>query len=462
MSRSWGLCVFCLPMIAFTISASADDCPDPYDLLDCDLGDGDVCTDLGASISCDGSIFPDEFRAYTDGNAGYVFGTIDDTDFCCDSDNFGTAKALTINADTGDDTVYTYDPTPDPTPSWQFNTLVNGGSGDDTIYLNPYPDNTETVLGGYGDDTVVGNDGEDYIYGQNDDDTLYAGEDDDEPYANTVHGGYGNDKIYGSNNTVGTIDDYLCGCACTQSVSLCDQNSDYDRIWGRDGDDLIIGGGDHDVIRGEGGDDIIYGDYYPGYVGTEEEYDYIYGGAGEDDIWTGGGDSSGVANGDSGSDNIYVEDQFSTANGGTGSDTIDASDGQQVTINGGDGEDTITGSPYADTLNGGDEDDTIYGEGGGDTISGDLGDDTLYGGSGDDTIGGGEGADTIYGESGDDSITGSSEKDCAEGGTGVDFQSSYGGSPSSSPGDKFIDAECAILRCTGHGWEDIATSGSCP
>ena len=191
----------CILGLLFTTNAIALDCPSQWSGEPCTSTElpeeAEVCTASGGFYPlCQGSEYADRFMAYTDGNDGFVFGEINSVEFCCTSDDFGNAGHLGVQADDGDDIVYTYFPCDTP-PSWENDTTIEGEDDDDEIYLNPYEYNTESATGGDGDDTIMGNAGEDNIYGKAGNDTLDAG-DGDTAAGNVVHGGTGNDYIYGS------------------------------------------------------------------------------------------------------------------------------------------------------------------------------------------------------------------------------------------------------------------------
>ncbi len=89
-----------------------------------------------------------------------------------------------------------------------------------------------------------------------------------------------------------------------------------------------------------------------------------------------------------------------------------------ITIYGGQGNDRIWSSIGDDILLGQDGNDEIYGYDGKDYIIGGDGDDILIGGKGDDIIEGGNGDDQISGNEGDDIIEGGAGADNLDGGAG--------------------------------------------
>ena len=107
-----------------------------------------------------------------------------------------------------------------------------------------------------------------------------------------IHGGAGNDKIYG-----GTNDGFDGGDAGEQDSKYLYGDGGHDMIWGSndlneqyirggEGDDIIRSGGDIEtsIIFGDDGDDIIY----PGANGDDtaggDEVDTIRAGKGNDII----------------------------------------------------------------------------------------------------------------------------------------------------------------------------------
>jgi Ca2+-binding RTX toxin-like protein len=163
-----------------------------------------------------------------------------------------------------------------------------------------------------------------------------------------------------------------------------------DTIWTGGGDDVVFGGQGNDNLYGENGNDVIYGgegnDYFNGGNGN----DTIYGGVGNDTI-----------NGDAG--NAFL-------NGGDGDDRINGGTGNS-TINGGNGNDYIIGLHAADVITGGAGNDTVGAYGGNDTVYGGEGNDYIAGYADDDRIFGGIGNDVLIGGAGNDTLTGGAGAD---------------------------------------------------
>jgi len=122
-----------------------------------------------------------------------------------------------------------------------------GGEGMDRLIDGP-GENSDRFEGGPGDDYIGGNAGIDYLYGGDDDDHL------NDPFgANEMYGGPGNDRLYGTGKLDGGEgDDYLQSSA-----------TDGNQLYGGAGrDELWAGGGDHSFWGGADGDTFDFN--YPG------------------------------------------------------------------------------------------------------------------------------------------------------------------------------------------------------
>ncbi|MFO0851345.1 MAG: calcium-binding protein [Gemmataceae bacterium] len=199
-----------------------------------------------------------------------------------------------------------------------------------------------------------------------------------------------------------------------------------DKIVGSNWHNVLIGGGGNDDLFGMGGDDQLYG---------EAGADVLHGGDGSDVLWGQGQDD--WLNGDGGDDILH---------GGDGADRLGADgpidDPGNDWMNGDWGDDVVRGGTGNDTLCGGRENDWVDGGIGNDRVTGDYGNDTLIGGVGDDALGasvwetGTDGNDILFAvedEPGNDTLYGDetnpnsavSGNDTVRGGTGDDFL--YGG-----------------------------------
>ncbi|MBU3001699.1 Hint domain-containing protein [Roseovarius nubinhibens] len=355
--------------------------------------------------------------------------------------------------------------------------IVSGTAGDDlidTAYTGDPDgdmiDNEDAIIAGEApnDDIVRAGDGNDHVL---------AGLGDDD-----VEGGAGNDTLDG-----GVGDDSLDG------------GTGNDSLLGGAGNDTMIGGDGRDTALGGDGDDVIdtgsdfttrpfplpddgYNDPFdvPADTDTEDDRDYVDGGAGNDTISTGddrdtilGGDGNDVIdgglddddiNGGDGDDLIIAGEGSDTVLGGAGNDTIYGGVNNEAAnvpddrdpeldngddyIDGGAGDDLIFGEDDNDTILGGEGNDTIDGGIDDDFIRGQDGDDSILGGHGNDSLRGGNGNDTILGGDGNDVIEGRADNDLIIGGAGADTMS----------GDTGRDT--FIIGSAEDGYGDIADGGA--
>jgi len=218
---------------------------------------------------------------------------------------------------------------------------IYGGDGDDQLLANNQ-DQTETTDG---QNYIEGNDGNDWIFGSNKmdrlygdgsrqtsgdsavtmddltggDDVIYTGESAAATDGDIVHGGFGDDYIYGE----GIGEDRMYG---EWGNDLIDGGAGDDYIWGDDyraadfatmmNTGLMVG---HDTLYGGDGVDHVYGGHGDDYIFGGIGDDYLYGHSGEDSIW-----------GEDGDDIIYTGSGWDTVFGGEGCDTIYSEDGGDV------------------------------------------------------------------------------------------------------------------------------------
>ena len=241
--------------------------------------------------------------------------------------DFGSRNTLTIYGDIG-----------------SISSEANFG----TVFLGD-----DTIFGQLQADTLVGDVGT--ISGMLD---IRLGDDE-------IHGGDGNDLIYG---------DYQYEPPSTRGIT-----GGNDNLFGDDGDDTIYGGPGFDRIEGGDGNDKLFGgdgvDILTGGAGFDE----LDGGEGPDiadylsspagvlvNLTTGLGFNAspqgGHANGDT-----YVD--IESAAGSNFDDVLIGSDGANALI-GYDGSDNLTGLANNDLLEGGDGDDFLEGGEGNDDIDG--------------------------------------------------------------------------------------------
>lgn len=274
---------------AHPATAAWTDCPSPFGTLDCDDPGWDICVWSSANnrIECTGSANNDEIIVVEEGGKPWAYGTVDGTDFCCDStDMTYTGVEVFVGAGSGNDIVCLHDQD-NPIDGcdgyatgiqvWDGPGDLRGGNGIDHLDTAETGDHDDYVDGGAGADKIFTYDGEDEIYAQGGDDVVYAGD-----KADDVWGGAGNDTIYG-----GAGDDDLEG----------DEGDDW--LYGNEGDDVLNGGDDEDRVYGGPGSDEACGD---------ASRDYVYGDANDNDCVCGGNSTN---NADGALDYLY-------GGGGTG------------------------------------------------------------------------------------------------------------------------------------------------
>ena len=180
-----------------------------------------------------------------------------------------------------------------------------------------------------------------------------------------VHGGLGNDNIFLSDGD-GSLA-YGDGGNDTITASSS-ENAINVKLYGGEGNDLLVPGTVAITIYGDGGNDTI--------TGTSEN------------------------------DHLYGDDGTGTLS--DGADTIDGKDGDDV-IRGGKGNDVLEGGAGDDWVRGDDGVDILRGSRGDDVLDGGGGDDKLYGSSGNDLLLGGTGSDWANGHGGTDLLIGEHE-----------------------------------------------------
>ncbi|QIX26910.1 calcium-binding protein [Nocardioides sp. JQ2195] len=205
-----------------------------------------------------------------------------------------------VNTGSGDDTVKIHD---DPHRGDQIveingqvyripagqEIVIRTGEGNDTVELPSDSrisitfvggEGDDIYKGGAGDDTVVGLSGHDRLFGGDGADRISAGADrdyvDGQSGDDVLRGGQGNDTIYGGDDTEdGEVsDDRLIG---NEGQDYLEGGHGQDTLEGGDGDDILSGGRDDDTIHGGDGDDVSYAgrgkDTTYGGSGTDTSYD---------------------------------------------------------------------------------------------------------------------------------------------------------------------------------------------
>lgn len=309
-------------------------------------------------------------------------------------------------------------------------TAIFGMAGNDTLTAGYY---TGVLDGGEGNDIVDGR-GSQYlqsVYGGAGDDTLYTATN---TFA-TAFGGDGNDTIYSHGTTYGGAgDDHI--------VISFSYYPGY--VYGEDGNDTIeastngaylAGGAGADILIGnDGADTLVSTDFLSQYPFTSIddaglEQDVLTGGAGDDLLAIGYGDS---ADGGLGNDTLRLSLR-GLANGTT-FNTIGIVSGQPYVLGGGTIQNIETleylrGTDFADTLtaatqatllllDAGDGDDLIFAGGSSLSALGGNGNDRFVGGPAGDIFNGGAGTDIIDYSSNASGVTVSLGLELGQTGTG--------------------------------------------
>ncbi|WP_414756384.1 VCBS domain-containing protein, partial [Anabaena sp. CCY 9910] len=237
-----------------------------------------------------------------------------------------------------------------------------------------------------------------------------------------------NIKITASDSQGATVTDIVTLTVKGSNIINGDDNDNF--LSGTPNADIINGFGGNDYIEGLGGNDTI--------DAGNGRFDRIFGGDGDDVII----DPDGIlgAHGGTGNDTINITFAANWDND-TNPGTAPRSDGK---ITGGYGSDIITvtmnssqffinlkgDEPVSNTAQDGDDVVTLLGSyqnaivdlnGGNDTFIGGIGSDNVSGGAGNDTISGFGGNDKLTGNDGDDILVGGAGNDNLTGGNGKDI-----------------------------------------
>ncbi|WP_282098328.1 calcium-binding protein [Qipengyuania polymorpha] len=211
---------------------------------------------------------------------------------------------------------------------------------------------------------------------------------------------------------------------------------DFDNIEGGAGNDTLNGNGGFDYIYGGDGDDTIDGGDGNDRLVGDNGNDSLSGGEGDDELWSlsYAGSNDTLLDGGAGIDTAIISRVDTTS-----ALTLDISDpsaawnlGGTTVVNverieywGGTNVDTVTGGALDDVITGREGNDILAGGAGNDELFGETGNDTLRGGAGDDQVSGGEGNDLVEGGEGNDTISGWTGADTMRGGAGDDLVMVY-------------------------------------
>lgn len=126
-------------------------------------------------------------------------------------------------------------------------------------------------------------------------------------------------------------------------------------------------------------------------------------------------------------ENLMLTGTASLLGTGNGGDNVLVGNAGASTLEGNDGHDVLVGRDRGDRLDGGDGDDHLYGEQGNDRLDGGCGNDALWGGAGDDVICDDDGHNLVAAGAGNDSVQTGSGADVIVAGTGNDYVKAGGG-----------------------------------
>ena len=372
----------------------------------------------------------------------------------------GTESRDTINGAGGDDTLVSGD-----------SGTVNGGDGADTIVGGRSFANVTAVNGGIGDDTLVSGVGSDNLTGGAGANTLaYVSVSQGginvvsrsagvlvrlpEPGATASGGTIGgpeNDVIHDDLRTLigSNQGDFLIGSNVADSIvgaapvgtgsGVVDTPAGTDTIYGREGDDSLVGGDRGLVDAGAGADTIVGGrstaagdkTVIHGAVGNDTIVsglgnDEIFGDAGSNTLAYASVQQSGIDIVDRGTNGVTatLPNAGLTATGGrTGGPEQDIIHSDIGTLVGGNGNDVIVGNDLFNQLLGvapAGTEGVRPGPAGNDAIVGNGGTDLMFGAEGNDFLVGGAGSDTLLGFAGSDYIVGQGGVDNFNAGEGND------------------------------------------
>ncbi|AFO92282.1 hemolysin [Phaeobacter inhibens] len=342
---------------------------------------------------------------------------------------------------------------------------VNGHNNNVSIFAGHNADQTEyyveTGIGSSYDDILIGNDGDNVLDGRAGNDRMAGNGGDDVYFVDSIDDIVREDEN-GGNDTVIVVADgldlgdianvetiiYAGGTPGTPGSDAPDAPNEGPTdaldslIIGDDSNETLDGGAGGNTIFGRGGDDLIIGGRdtlasrdinntidiadLEDQTETDDGNDALYGGDGNDTINGGAGDD--LLDGGDGDDLLRGQAGVDVFRGGAGIDTVDFSQESpfQLLVNletnvasGGTAsgdtfysiENLIGSDDRIDRFIGTSDNNHFWGQGGGDVFNG---------GGGDDTLDGGNDGDMLYGEDGDDVLIGGSGQDYLDGGAGVD------------------------------------------
>ena len=269
----------------------------------------------------------------------------------------------------------------------------------------------DEIHGGEGDDVIYGLSGADDIFGGKHNDIIRGGSG-----ADLINGGKGSDTAIYDNSNVGVDVNLLYGWA-DNGTAEGDILELIENLWGSNHSDKLVGDNNDNVLSGLKGADTLSGGVGDDTLWGGTNHDTLTGGDGEDTL--NGGDGIDTASYDQSDEAVRVSLIGDDAEGGDaegdelnsienliGSSHNDHLWGNNVAnvLRGGIGKDTLLGFGGHDVLLGGNNADGMLGMDGVDELLGENGDDQLDGGVGNDFMYGGLGNDTFFVDSTDDQV----------------------------------------------------------
>jgi len=325
-----------MSLLAVTTAAGAREAPSTCGGVDATISVVAIADEFGQILPIVGTEGTDVMLVHGAGDSTFVDGLGGDDIIC-------TTNVGIVWGGGGDDTIFVKG------GEDTARLVVEGGLGNDTIHGDDQSDFTERptshvelLVGNEGDDTIYGNDGADVIYGMDGNDTIYGNAGFDSISggggADTVYGGWGNDAIYGG--------DFSGQLEYLNEVPSATPD-EGDELYGGPGADYVVGQRGFDQIRGGANDDILIsnveqnlttvdsttpaakldtagarmfgGDGDDLLVGSNR-WDRMQGGLGNDTLW--GFEGRDYLRGGHGNDNLIGGPGIDDVNGNTGNDHL--------------------------------------------------------------------------------------------------------------------------------------------
>src|SRR6185503_17901450 len=262
---------------------------------------------------------------------------------------------------------------------------LNNAGANDVYTTDPALGSDDQIYGGAGANIILGGSGNDLITG-----------------------GDGRDIVFGDSGIVRRNGSHTV--TSIASTDICIGGNDV--ITGGGGDNILIGGAGIDSINGGSGNEIMVGGAgtvdltaTPPLVTSGDDIcdsgDVIHGRDGNDIIWGGGGLKIGK--------DVFLTDVGAVIgeialNAAASEANVQALLNADLVLLAGRTSAEARALLIAllpdgnDTISGGDGNDSIFGQRGNDTLGGDAGDDFIAGGTGNDAISGDAGNDTLIGD----------------------------------------------------------------